>query len=284
MLKKIFSSKSKIEDKYVTIKSFFNQNSKIEESLIEKRIPPIDFKRVASSPAKTVDFIDFSGTESGRIDVLYKAIRLECLLVKSTTKRLFVFFSAAGRKNNATLYQRLGWCNELNGFCLYVEDPMYKKHAGLECGWYYGTEDESYLIYIEKIIKKITVANHIRNQDLYLIGSSSGGAAALYMANLIKGSIAYAYNPQITLDDWTDAPNFKEITQIDLKKKDILNRNSLTYIADNTESKFLISYNSGSTPDQKQFNGWLDCLGIEISDGLKIKNNIFFLIKEIREC
>ena len=254
----------------------------IQESYFRIKKGNIDYKKLASDTPQKIEFKNFTGNINGRVDINYLNTNIECLFTESTTKRLFIFFSAAGRKKSDTLFQRLTWCNELNGMCLYIEDPMYKKYSGLECGWFYGTTDEPYLIYINEIIKKIINFHNINNQDVYLVGSSCGGYAALYCANLIEGSIAYAYNPQITPENWIDATNFKKSTNIDLSGSDLFNRKSLKYIKDNTSSKFFIFYNSASVHDQKQFEPFLNDLGLSKSDSFEKFNNIYFMKKNIK--
>lgn len=259
----------------------FNFQKSIQKSFLLNTPKDIDFRKLATSEPLKINFKNFLGSECGRFDVKYNNTNFECLLIDSNVKRLFVCFSAAGRKKQDTLFQRLGWCRQLNGICLYIEDPMYKENKGLECGWFYGTEKESYLVHVNKIIEKILQERSINSQDVVFLGSSSAGYAALYSANLLQGSIAYAYNPQITPKNWLDADNFQRITKINLDGQDAFNRKSLKNIAENNKSKFLIFYNLASKHDQKQFNPWFDELGIKKNDGLKVHNNIYFFVKEI---
>lgn len=241
-----------------------------------------DYKIELKKTPLEIDFDNFRGHEFGRFNVTYDNDVFECFSTTSVTKRLFVFFSAAGRKNTNTIFHRISWSKKLNGICLYIEDPMYKKIPGLSAGWYFGDEKNSYLLKIVDIVNKIAKFNEISENNIIFTGSSSAGYAALYCANIIKGSISYAYNPQIYLTRSPSYPNFLKYTNLNLEIiEDKFNRTDINYISKNTKSKFIIFYNNRSIYDQKHFESWLQELNLDSTPGLKVHNGINFLIADI---
>lgn len=232
---------------------------------------------------KKYDIHNFDTKVSGRFDIEFPEVNFECFAKPSEYKNLFVFFSAAGRSSGKTIFNRISWCNKLNGFCLYIEDPMYKKHPGLSAGWYFGTNNISYLEYAIEIVKKVAQKQNISNENIFFVGSSSGGYAALFCANKIDYSNAYAYNPQIYLNRAPEYPNFNKITQIDLSTdSDIYLRHNIDYIAENNKSNFFIFYNQVGPFDKIHFESWLEKLQIKSEPQLKIYNNTHFLIQNIQ--
>lgn len=250
--------------------------------LINDKKLNVDFKNLALSIPVNCDFESFSGEAYNRFDILFESFNYECLMVTSHVKRLFVFFSAAGRSKSDTIFQRISWCNYLNGYCLYIEDPMYKKYTNLVCGWYYGSETESILHSVHEIVKKIINFYEIDAKNVYFVGSSSAGYAALYSANLLSYSTAYAYNPQIKLNDWVEAEQFKKITGLNLEEDDLFERNDIKKISDNLLSKFIIYFNLSSIPDKNQYEGWFLDLNLEKKSGLIKHNNLHFFLKEVK--
>lgn len=242
-----------------------------------------DYKSKLTDKPKTYKQKEISTEISGRFDLTISNVIFECFLKPSEYKNLFVFFSAAGRNNGNTIFNRISWCNKLNGLCLYIEDPMYKKHPGLSAGWYFGTSTQSYLELAIELVKDFAEINNIKNENIFFTGSSSAGYAALYCANKIQKSNAYAYNPQIYLNRAPEYPNFKKLTQLDL---DILvdehDRANIDYVSNNKLSNFFIFYNQAGPYDSIHFESWLKDLNIKSEPELKIHNNTHFLIQNIK--
>ncbi len=240
-----------------------------------------DKNKLFENPEK-YEINKFQGSSIDRFDVLHGEVNFECFISGSNVNRLFVFFSAAGRTNSKTAFHRASWSSSLNGTCLYIEDPMYKKHEGLSTGWFYGDSKESYLLKSIDIVKKVAQSKNIRNKNIIFIGSSSGAYASILAASLMPGTTAYAYNPQIRPRDWPDAKNFEKLTGLNLSVDEKFNRNCLRYVAGNFESKFFIFVNIFSKVDRVQIYPWLEELGIKPSNGLKVHGNIFFILQELK--
>lgn len=237
-----------------------------------------DLELVKAKPSR-YSVSDIDSPPGGRFDIDVNGVDFECFLKKSDSEKLIVFFSAAGRTKQDTSFNRIAWAGQLNANLLYIEDPMYKKHSGLQCGWYYGEINRNYLDDVVKITRKISRGLDIKDSDIIFVGASSGGYAALFCANALSGSKAYAYNPQIELSKWPDSKNFLKITGIDLSEEDRFNRNDISYICSNNKSRFFIFYNAASKHDDPQSGKLLRQLNIPVKNGVHRKNGLIFMVE-----
>lgn len=138
-------------------------------------------------------------------------------------------------------FKRWSFYPSFDGHVFVFDDPMYFKHSNLSVGWFYGTEDQSYVDLLTKLVSKI--AKELNCIEICFYGSSSGGFAALHAAAKLDKTRAIAINPQLILgNDWY-ANRFKEITGINLTDKDKFNRNDLSYLMGGANSKFVIVQN-----------------------------------------
>jgi len=241
-------------------------------------------KKILSEPPAIFNFEELENPKARRFNVNYKNTTFECFHTHSNTKKLYVFLSAAGRNDNKTTkFDRVAWHKWFDGACLNIDDPMYKKHDNLREGWYYGTEEESYLHYTAEIINKLAASKKIQPKDITLIGSSASGYAVLYIADLIKGSTALSYNPQLFIKNWRDPSTFKNVTGVDLSNSDKFSRDSLNHITENNESKFIIIINADSKCDyEDQTLPFLKHLGIKPTYGINQKNNTYICLNKLK--
>lgn len=199
---------------------------------------------------------DFSvSPDKGRYIVDVDDVPFECLYFPSEHRRLYVMLSAGRMTGNYNypIFTRWKFSAFLKGSVFCVDDPMYHFHTKIShANWFYGTPDKSYLVLLLKLIKKLIDQLSIKPEDVTFIGSSSGGYAALYLANLLDYSAAIAMNPQFIPYYWqTDliAPHFLE-WGIDLSDfDDSFGRKRLKLT--NQKSRFLISVNYKSDADYK---------------------------------
>lgn len=233
-------------------------------------------------PPSRLPISQFSGSTSGRFDVDCGSFSTECFLTKSSTKRLFVFFSHAGRSGTSTQFHRASWSAHLNGTCLYIEDPMYKFHPKLKTGWFYGTNSESWMHTISRIIHQTIKKHDIPESEVIYMGSSSGAYAAIYICDYLGYGRVFAFNPQIRPRHWSDAENFEKITKLSLSNNDHLGRNCLRRISENKKCFFYLMFNTASPVDREQCFPWMDELGIPQKSGVSNYNNLFFLLQEIK--
>lgn len=180
-------------------------------------------------------------------------VNYELLYKKSKTAKLFVFLSGAGRDGKTeTNFNRLSWFKYFDGHCLAIEDPMYKKYPGIDVGWYYGSQSHSYLIDIADIIQKFTFVNGINLKDVYFIGSSCAGYAAIYLANMCQRSTSIAMNPQLVPAIWDKKNSFQNNTNINLSDDDKLCRNNITKLLLNGNSRHILFVNTLSIRDYEE--------------------------------
>lgn len=197
---------------------------------------------------------------------------------------LLIFMSNGGRtpsKNQddiKTLFHRWSWYNFCEHNVLCVEDPMYKLHPNLSTAWFYGDKNNSCLMELSKIIKRICGLLNIKNNNICFIGSSAGGYCAIYLADILKNSSCFAMNPQIILKNWKVSSKLEKSLSIDLSKKDKFHRNNLLHITTNTKTRFFISCNIKSKKDyDEQSKNLVNALNISKIDYPVTQHNNFTL-------
>lgn len=201
--------------------------------------------------------IDFCNQEmpNGRFRVWQSEAKFECLYnQKTNSEYLYVFLNGSRGETPDKFvplprFGRWSWHGLFNGSTLHIEDPMLYKYDELNLGWYYGTEEISYLDLTLNIVKSI--AARTGNPKIIFYGSSGGGYAALHLASMLPNSFAISINPQIELDKWGSAGDFSRITDIDLLDDDIHHRNSTAKKLRESNSKSLIIQNTLSIDDCK---------------------------------
>ena len=148
-----------------------------------------------------------------------------------------------------------------------------RKFTGVK--WYYGTKDTSYLVEMVPLIYKFIDALNVKQEDIIFLGSSGGGYAAIYLANLFDGATAMALSPQYDIGHLNPRDNkiFMEEYGIDLLDDDKFNRNVLKITSKN--SLFFLVENSLSEMDwDKQFLPFCKRHGIIPKYGISQYDNI----------
>ncbi len=213
-----------------------------------------------------------------RYTIKHSDVPFECLYLPSDNKKLYVSLSGGGPKGGRRYPWFIRWKykNFLNGNVLCIDDPMYYFHPEIiSVMWYYGTKEVSYLHLLLDIVKKFMEQLEIEAKDVTFIGSSGGGYASLYCANLLDYSSAIAVNPQIVLKDWQypNVYNYFYKWGIDLAKEDKFNRNNI-FLTNNT-SHFCIVMNVYSMKEAElQFNPFFERNRIIPKYGISQKENI----------
>lgn len=155
----------------------------------------------------------------------------------------------SGRQPNKNQFERISWSEKTLSHFLIIEDPLKPRYN--YGSWFFGDKDHSILQDIIFLIKKACTTLNLSNSDIFFIGSSSGGYAALYLANYFSYSTAIASNPQIDITLVTDVYS-EIIKQIGTINKDNFNRLNIDYICDNTKSNFNIFYSPYKKSDNNQ--------------------------------
>ena len=207
----------------------------------------------------------------------HESVPFEFLFLPSAEKKLYVLLSSARLHFRRTYpaFMRWKYQNFFKGNILCVDDPMYYFHPDTYgAAWFYGTEDVSYVALLVDIIKKFMKQLNIEADQVVFLGSSAGGTAALYCANLLDNSAAIASNPQFELKDLHSqiTADFKKIG-LDLYEQDKLNRNHMTLT--NPKSRYAIAMNARSEEEyETQFVPFFERQKITPKFGITVHDNI----------
>lgn len=217
-----------------------------------------------------------------RYQIEHNNINYECLFLPSPVRKLYISLCGGGRLGkNYPVFLRWKYHNILNGNYICIDDPMYSEEINKSYSektngllWYYGTNDISYLQNMVPIIKRIMELLKVSPEDTVLFGSSGGGTAAIYLANILDGTTAFALNPQYELCSWKPqiTKYFNDILGIDLTKKDIYGRNYIDIT--NKKSKFFLVENIASPVDYNQCTNFFQKKHIPMQYGISQYDNI----------
>ncbi len=212
---------------------------------------PKDWMNETPEQTKLEDFQVSS--DKSRYTVEVDDVPFECLYFPSEHRRLYVMLSAGRGAGvyNYPIFMRWKFSPFFKGHVLCIDDPMYHFHpTTYHANWFYGTPDKSYLVFLLSVVKKFMEQLSVKAEDVTFIGSSAGGYAAIYLANLLDYSAAIAMNPQFLPCQWQVeliTPDFVK-WGIDLGDfDDPFGRNKLKIT--NPKSRFLISVNYMSDAD-----------------------------------
>lgn len=225
------------------------------------------------------DINDMESVPQGRFSVIVDEIKFDCVYHPKHSGSLYVVLNGS-RTSPAPEFKRWSWYNVFEGDMLNIADPSYTINEELNLGWYYGTEDINYRELTAKIIRKIASILNINN--IYLYASSGGGAAALHIGGLIENSTVIAINPQIVLDLYHYAPQFKKITGIDLSLEDKWHReNGAYYIKSSLSTKYLLVQNISSPDDFIQIRALEKIMDKQFNYGLNRFGNVGIWLYDI---
>ena len=236
-------------------------------------------KRMLSEPACefSADDLVFSKNQH-RYSVTSEGVRFELLFLDNdSSEKLYISLSSAIHPFYPK-FLRWSWAKFLDAKFLCIDDPMYADSslAPKVPRWYYGTAEKSYLCALIPVIHKIIEELRIKPEQVVFLGSSGGGYAALYLANAISGSTAFALNPQIIPALWSKgryARAFRAKLKIDLSSEDRYHRNNI--ILTNAKSRFFISFNHDSSLDRVQLAEFFKNQGISTNQyGITQHGNI----------
>lgn len=251
-----------------------------EKTVRDAAIP----KHLIAAPPVDVTLKNWDGDlAQRRINVRADGITIECFGSPSDKKKLFIFLSAAGRKDATTKFHRVSWHPWFEGVCLNFEDPTYKALAGkVSTGWFFGTKDKHALPVVADIIKKVRDHYGIANEDICIVGSSAGGFAALWLANALVGATAIAGNPQFYALLWPSAKRYLT-AGIDLAAPDYADRISLDHLELNGRSRYLVIVNAKSKTDyQTQLPPFRDRMRLgPLKYGLNKRGNLYLYCRSV---
>lgn len=143
--------------------------------------------------------VDITAGRSGRyvvrdsdlpmgLDVLFEP--------KDNSEILIVSFQGAlGRDQEPPRFERHRSLGGRTEHILFVSDTSIAPERNVHLAWYFGSEEFNLQEYVAEFISDL--ARRLNVSRVYLCGSSGGGFAALMIGQLISGSTAIAFDPQI---------------------------------------------------------------------------------------
>lgn len=220
------------------------------------------------------------GEFPNRFSIHFNGINYQCLFdSKKNCDKLFVVFSGARTvKDRIPMFKRQSYYPFIPMNVLHIADPMFEKFPALNLGWYYGNKTQSYIEDIASLILKICKKLRIRNENIFLFGSSGGGYAALQISKYLKDTIHIALNPQIQVREYPGRQTFERITKYSLELEDSLERTNTLDIVSRSENPFLLIFNIDDRHDcEKHLFPLCEKIGLKkINLGLN-KNNNFYI-------
>jgi len=136
--------------------------------------------------------------QDGNFRVLINKGNFECALFKKEdSEKLFIVMSGSRdpEKNKLPFFQHQEWKDKLDGNVLYIADPTLSHAKDLRIGWYVGTAEYDWIEAMKKLVEHVSESLNIQNKNVYPIGETSGGFAALMLAAKLDGATAIAINP-----------------------------------------------------------------------------------------
>lgn len=221
-----------------------------------KIISKEELKKLLSTEPVQLELTKLSTFHKGRISVKVKQFTFELALLKSLTKRLYVFLSAVGTSNAPyPLFHRVTWAKNFDGICLYIDDPTRLLTNKFAPTFYFGTRDNDAAKELLEIIKRVQKLYSIENENVCFISSSNGGFASIYISNLLPKCKCIALNPQIAIPYFSKNRNLsidKELS-ISFDDRNIFGRIYLFHIIRSTSTKFFLFFNLACNFDKEQY-------------------------------
>ncbi|AJI54738.1 hypothetical protein LA56_1016 [Francisella philomiragia] len=139
---------------------------------------------------------------------VYKGVKnVDYLYKYKSFDNLLVMFNGAVDVSRAKypVFQRKSFIEYINANILIINDNTLTEDNGLSLGWYQSAPEWNLQSDIVFLIKKYLMALEIKNESLFLYGSSAGGFIASIMATHFRGSTAIVNNPQVDVLKFFDS-------------------------------------------------------------------------------
>lgn len=93
-------------------------------------------------------------------------------------------------------FQRMKWLGSIEGAAFILTDPTLDLAQNVQIGWFIGNKKCYFLSEICEFFGDVLLNLQIARASTLFFGSSAGGHASIAFATHLKGSIAFAVNPQ----------------------------------------------------------------------------------------
>ena len=239
------------------------------------------YKDAFNQEPSCIDGLNFEYLNDGLNDFVMANRTIHSYFRRRDSHELIIFLSAVGLKGKPyPIFHRVSWENHFDGNILCFDDPTRNEIDFAPC-FYFGDAQHNLLEQINAIVCKIAQNLNIKNKDIFIISSSNGGFAAMYLANKILDSTCIALCPQFDVDLFFDG-NKLFYSKLNINRDDYLHRLNLFDVIDNDRSKFIIYSNIMCPSDKIQIDSFCSSHGISYKIGLNIiKSNFFLIISKI---
>lgn len=157
-----------------------------------------------------VDGIPETLAPDARLHLRFKDGRwlFDYLLTRRPSEWLIVLMPAAmvRGKRRVPCFHRHSWMDELKASTVCVNDPTVRLHADLLGGWFQGIGEDHLLPHVVRHVATMAARLGVARERIVFAGSSLGGFASLAAATLLRGTRAYAENPQTDLRRYLPGP------------------------------------------------------------------------------
>ena len=165
-----------------------------DSDAIELRGTPVGYQSFSSEESGDPQWNDLSGPSLHVYNL--GSLSLPIMFRPGRMKKLLVCFSGAQDRAKVSL-PRLEWQRQFEDVdCaqLFVSDPTLDLAPDIRIGWYLGSPELDLPKVLSTIIQKYMAGLEI--EEVWLMGTSGGGFAALQTSALIAHSNSFAVNPQ----------------------------------------------------------------------------------------
>ncbi len=250
-----------------------SQKELIDEALREK-------KPQVSIGNRITEWEYGSGTPEGLHSAVVGDIRFYFNLSKSAVESnlVLVTLTAGGGnswKRESPKFHRWKYKAWTDAHVLSIDDPMAWELKYMP-GWFYGTADTPFYSLAAELVRRIIDSLSIDDPKIMIIGSSSGGTAAVYISSVIgMPSTVISINGQVAPSEHR---SYARLLNAIGKKRgydDPFNRGDLSHIIiEHPENRYILLENIAGGEDYNGLNSLSSKLGIEPEYGIGRNGNL----------
>lgn len=246
-----------------------------------------ELKQRLASEAKKITLDDLASCSEDRVSIDVDGTVFENYIFYGKKERLYIFLSAIGDSNvEYPKFTRATWPLWLAFNSVLIDDPT-RKELSFAPAFFIGSKNKENISKIIKLIQSFQKKFDVSEENTYIISSSNGGYAAIYIAKYLNIKVI-AYNPQFSIPTFIDSLSDSSFVKLnyylksgfDLKENDI--RLTAVDSFKNKHAKFFIYINISSKTDRDQLNFLSKNLDFKWNLGAnRISDNLTLLIVEV---
>ncbi|TFL15973.1 hypothetical protein [Jannaschia formosa] len=146
----------------------------------------------------------------GHYRVKLDSFTLDLYFSPSESKKCVVFSPGFLdlKKYQYPYFQRINWLNEFDAVGISLADPTLSLSRDIGIGWFIGDRKRHFLRETAEFLDILISHLEIKRSSTLFFGSSAGGFSSLGLATILRGTKAFAVNPQ------TNVLKFHSITEL----------------------------------------------------------------------